>query len=211
MSGRARRAGRRPGQPDTREQILTSARDLFSEKGYEATSVRAIAAGASVDAALINHYFGSKEGLFRAALELPEEPARLLARVLAESTPEELPARLARTFVSLWEDPDTQPQLLILLRRAIDRPDHLRSVPEYMQSHLLIPDVVRHVSSPAEARVRFALVQSHLFGVATLRHVLRVEPWAGMTPDQLEAMVVPTIAHYLHDDLPLDLHEGKHP
>ena len=65
------RTGRRPGTPDTRETILTVARRRFATRGYDATSVRAIATEAEVDPALVIHYFGTKEALFIAAAGLP--------------------------------------------------------------------------------------------------------------------------------------------
>jgi AcrR family transcriptional regulator len=53
----------------TREAILRAAQKLFAEKGYTTTGVREIAAEARVNSALVRRYFGSKEGLLRAALE----------------------------------------------------------------------------------------------------------------------------------------------
>ena len=71
--------GRRPGAPDTRDQILESARGLFADRGFAGTTIRAVAAGAGVDPALVHHYFGTKDDLFVAALELPVDP-RVAAR-----------------------------------------------------------------------------------------------------------------------------------
>ena len=68
------RRGRRPGSPDTRAAILAAARERFAAQGYAGTSVRAVAASAGVDAALVHHYFGTKDDLFLAALELKVDP-----------------------------------------------------------------------------------------------------------------------------------------
>src|SRR5581483_2365423 len=65
------RTGRRPGIPDTRDAILDAARRGFASRGYDATTVRAIATEAEVDPALVIHYFGTKEALFVAAAGLP--------------------------------------------------------------------------------------------------------------------------------------------
>ena len=67
----ANRKGRRPGNPGTADEILRSARDSFASLGYERASVRGIARAAGVDPALVLHYFGSKQHLFVAAVELP--------------------------------------------------------------------------------------------------------------------------------------------
>jgi AcrR family transcriptional regulator len=52
----------------TRERILTAAERLFADRGYEATSVRAIVAKARVNQAAINYHFGGKDGLYREVL-----------------------------------------------------------------------------------------------------------------------------------------------
>ena len=82
MARVSRRMGRRPGRPDTRAAILASAQKLFAGKGFDGVSVRAIAADAGVDPAMINHYFDGKEGLFQAAMDLPVRPAETMARML---------------------------------------------------------------------------------------------------------------------------------
>src|SRR5882757_2919446 len=98
------RTGRRPGKQDTREAILAAARETFSQRGYDQTSIRAIAAGAGVDPALIHHYFGSKDQLFLATVQAPMNPAELLPQILSGGAGE-VPERLVRTFVSVWDHP----------------------------------------------------------------------------------------------------------
>jgi hypothetical protein len=73
------RTGRRPGTPDTRDAILAAARRRFATRGYDATSVRAIATEAEVDPALVIHYFGTKEALFTTAAGLPPAFPMLIA------------------------------------------------------------------------------------------------------------------------------------
>ena len=69
--------GRRTGAPDTREAIRLAARARFLADGYQAVTLRKVAADAGVDVALISYYFGSKVGLFGAAMALPVNPAEL--------------------------------------------------------------------------------------------------------------------------------------
>ena len=73
-----RRPGRPAGNSDTRDRILASARELFARNGIDRTSIRAVAAGAGVDAALVHHYFGTKQQLFAAAIHLPIDPMTVL-------------------------------------------------------------------------------------------------------------------------------------
>jgi len=69
-----KRPGRPPGPSDTRDRILASARELFARNGIDKTSIRAIASAAGVDAALVHHYFGTKQQLFVAAVRIPIDP-----------------------------------------------------------------------------------------------------------------------------------------
>src|SRR5215831_2561701 len=94
----AKRTGRRPGASDTREQIAVAARSLFAELGYERTSFRKIAASAGVDPALVVHFYGSKEELFRQVMALPPALADALAR-LADGPSETVGRRLAEVVI----------------------------------------------------------------------------------------------------------------
>ena len=80
MTGTAR--GRRPGAPDTRAAVLVAARASFAEQGYRGTTIRAVASTAGVDPALVHHYFGTKDDLFLAAMELPVDPREVIAHVI---------------------------------------------------------------------------------------------------------------------------------
>src|SRR5580698_4830182 len=74
MSAAAAAAGRRPGNVDTKSQIIEAAKRVFAAKGYEAASLRAVAREAEVDPALVHHYFDGKASLFVAAMALPFDP-----------------------------------------------------------------------------------------------------------------------------------------
>ncbi|HEX2131257.1 MAG TPA: helix-turn-helix domain-containing protein, partial [Actinophytocola sp.] len=98
-----RRRGRRPGGTDTRAALLDAARAVFSEHGYDGATVRAIAARAEVDAAMVNHWFGSKEGLFaEAVLKLPFNPRDVVERLL-DGEVDSLGERIVRTFITVWD------------------------------------------------------------------------------------------------------------
>ncbi len=80
---RGARTGRRAGDSGTREAILQAARAQFAERGYDGATIRAIAAAAAVDPALVHHFYGSKESLFAAAMQLPVIPSEVISAVMA--------------------------------------------------------------------------------------------------------------------------------
>ena len=130
------RTGRRPGNQDTREAILAAAREAFAERGFDRTSIRAIATSAGVDPALVHHYFGTKDELFLATVQAPMDPAVLLPRVL-DGDVKELPERLLRTFLSVWDHPVTGPAALALVRSGLQHDWSARMLREFLTSQIL--------------------------------------------------------------------------
>jgi AcrR family transcriptional regulator len=190
--------GRRPGSPDTRAAILDAARTLFAVGGFSGTSVRAVAAKAGVDPALVHHYFGSKDDLFVAALALPVDPREILADVVAQG-PDGAAERLLRTFLSVWDDPELQLPLLGLARSMVDpsgkelfRDGFLKVVIGPLGAALGIEEPER----------RMPVVASQVLGLILTRYLLEVEPIASMPADELVATYAPTIQRYLTGPLP---------
>src|SRR5690606_13913593 len=91
-----------PGTSDTRDRILVCARELFARNGITNTSIRAIAAGAGVDPALVHHYFGTKTQLFAAAIEIPIDPMSIIGP-LKEVPVDQLGRALPSMLLPLWD------------------------------------------------------------------------------------------------------------
>src|SRR5580704_4195348 len=100
MSAAAAAAGRRPGNVDTRGEIIEAARRIFAAKGYDGTSLRAVAREAGVDPALVHHYFDGKASLFVAAMALPFDPREVKEHA---ASPEYSGARTIESFLSMWD------------------------------------------------------------------------------------------------------------
>ncbi|MEV7526689.1 TetR family transcriptional regulator [Streptomyces sp. NPDC091371] len=180
--------------PGTQERIRSAAREVFAERGYDKTSVRGIAKVAGVDPALVHHYFGSKDDLFAAAIEVSLEPALVVPAILGEG-PEGIGERLARYFLGVWENPVTRVPLLAVIRSALTheaaakvlRGLVLRRVLERVAVELDVPDPT----------FRAELAASHMVGIAILRYVVKVEPLASADPEAIVALVAPTLQRYL--------------
>ncbi|MFY1637565.1 TetR family transcriptional regulator [Solwaraspora sp. WMMB335] len=195
----ARRTGRRPGNPDTREGILTAARRVFADRGFDQASVRAIAAAAEVDPALVHHYFGTKDKLFLAAMNAPIDPGELLPQAFAGG-PDEIGERLVRLVLGVWDSP-AGTAALALLRSALSNDWTARMLREFVTSQILRRVIGQLDVDPAQIPMRTALVASQLAGLLVMRYILRLEPLAGADPAVAAAMVGPTVQRYLTGDL----------
>lgn len=193
-----RRTGRRPGEPDTRQDILVAARRVFAQRGYSAATMRAIAHEAKVDAALVHHFFGSKNGVFSAAIRATVEPAELLPPVLVPGI-DGLGQRLLRMFLGLWSAPESKDWMLAVLRSAVAHPEAAQLLREFMLEEVLTP-IAEAVGVP-NARTRVILVAGQLVGLAMLRFVIRVEPVAGADEEELIQALAPTLQHYLQGEI----------
>ncbi len=189
--------GRRPGNPDTRNVIVATARRLFADSGYDKTSVRDIAAAAGVDPALIRHYFGSKAELFRSTVGWPFEPAELSARIAGRDRGD-IGARLTRVFFEAWEQPDSRASLLAILRGAATHEESTTLVRQFIQGQLY-PQLAKPLKG-SDTELRIDLAMAQLLGIAYLRHVLQVEPIASAPVDDLIARVTPIITAHLEPE-----------
>ncbi|MFI0795610.1 TetR family transcriptional regulator [Micromonospora rubida] len=195
----ARRTGRRPGNPDTREAILDAARTAFAERGFDATSIRSIAGTAGVDPALVHHYFGGKDRLFLAAMDAPLDPGELLPRMLGGDA-DGVGERLVRTFLEVWDSP-AGAAAVALLRSGMSNEWTARLLREFLVTQVL-RRILDHLGvAPAERALRGSLVATQMIGLAMMRHVIRLEPVASAPAETLVAAIAPTVQRYLRGDL----------
>ncbi|KYH43265.1 TetR/AcrR family transcriptional regulator [Branchiibius sp. NY16-3462-2] len=194
MSQGSKRRGRPAANAgDGRERILAAARNQFATNGFRAATLRSIAGEADVDVALIAHHFGSKMGLFAASLQLPERSHGLLVSSLDGPTRTQ-GRRLTAAYLSLWEDPQTGPQMQAIVRAALADPEASSALQNTLIGLVADPDVQRLLEG---RRTGFFLAMSHLVGLAILRYVVQLPDVARANLDELTGRVAPVVQRHL--------------
>ncbi|MGP2437387.1 TetR/AcrR family transcriptional regulator [Streptomyces sp. JW3] len=172
----------------TRAAILDAARERFALDGYDRATIRAIARDARIDPSMVMRYYGSKEGLFTAAvsvdLRLPDVTA--LHR-------DDVGAALVRHFLSLWEKNDVLTAVLRAGALSTDGAERTRGI----FRDQLLPVARRICPDPEQAPTRAALVASQLLGLALTRYVLRIPPAVELSEGEVVAWLGPTVQRYL--------------
>ncbi|MEU0435113.1 TetR family transcriptional regulator [Streptomyces sp. NPDC006290] len=181
--------------PTTRDRILEAAREEFSERGYEKTSIRGIARSADVDSALVHHYFGTKEQVFEAAVEGAMAPALGAPDTIVEGPLDGVGERLTRFFLGVWENPTSRTPLLAIVRSAVNN-DTAAAVFRRLVAAQLLRRVAGRLDVP-DAELRVELAAAQLVGVAMLRHVIKVEPLASVDLERIVARVAPVVQGHL--------------
>lgn len=190
--------GRRPGQPNTREQILAAARHRFLTDGYQATSMRSIAADAEVDTALVSYYFGSKQGVFGAAMALTANPAEILAAALPGDFAG-LPERVLRALLRTWDDEETGAPLRAMLGGIGENPAMARVLREVVEREII--GAVASRLSGRDRGERAAVFGAALAGLIFGRYILRIGPLVSMSADDLVARMSPMLVTALQPDV----------
>ncbi|MER8160713.1 TetR family transcriptional regulator [Streptomyces sp. NPDC094472] len=180
--------------PGARDRILAAARNEFAERGYDKTSIRGIAKAAEVDPALVHHYFGTKEQVFEAAIELIFAPA-MAAPDAVQGSREGAGERMARFMFGIWENPVSRLPLLAVMRSALTN-EAAAVVLRGMIERRVLLRMAGELDVP-NPEFRAQLAAGHLIGIAMLRYVIRMEPMASAEVDDIVAMVGPTLQRYL--------------
>ena len=184
----------------TKLRIQQAAAKLFASRSFETVSTRAIAKEAGVDAALIHHYFGSKEGLFQAVLNAAIRPEQLEALVVSES-PDDWGRQLVRAADKVWTSP-AAPALKAVVRRVLV--GHEGMLREFVTRSLL-NRFLSHIEGPeTERRLRASLIGSQMSGLVIARHIVGIEPLASLSTDEVADLIGPVLQHYITGSLHKD-------
>lgn len=199
-----KRPGRPPGTSGTRDRILANARELFARNGIGNTSIRAIAAAAEVDAALVHHYFGTKEQLFAAAVHIPIDPMQVIGP-LREVPLEQLGLTLPSLLLPLW-DSELGSGFIATIRSLLAG-DDVRLIRSFLQDVITVEVGSRVDDPPGTGPIRVQFVASQLVGIVMARYILELEPFKSLPVDKIAETIAPNLQRYLTGELPeFDLH-----
>jgi AcrR family transcriptional regulator len=187
----ARKRGPKSNQGEAREEILAAARREFGGHGFERATLRTIAEAAGVDVALVSYYFGSKDQLFIAALDLPVNPADALEGVLEEGL-DGAGERVLTLLLKVWDDPATGAPLAALFRSLGTRSKVLSAMVESQ----MVKVVSAAIPGP-DADLRATAFVAQVLGLVLGRYILKVEPMASAGHGEIIELVAPTLQRYL--------------
>lgn len=188
------KAGRRTGETTTRNDILTAAKNLFAEHGFEGTSMRAIAAHASVDPALIRHFFGNKEALF--AQIISEQFA--LANQMRDSFHADQSNRgraVVAAYLQMWNSKEIKPLLLGLVRSAISSSGGNEKMREAAWELFSTGPF-----GPGKTNIdpiAFSLMSSQLLGLAVGRYLMELPHLTSLSDQRIINELSPVIQRYI--------------
>lgn len=175
---------------DVSRLVLDAARAAYARRGYVGTTLKGVAAAAGVAPDVVRRYYDSRETLFAAAMRLPFDPATSVAQLLAPGI-DGLGERMVRVTLRMLDDPETRDQLAAMVRDGAGASQATASLREFLES-AVVDRVVAALGVP-DARMRVTLATSYLVGIAVTRYVLRTEPIASATEDEIVALVAPAV------------------
>ena len=184
-----------PTEVRSSDRILQSALGLFSSRGYDATSVREICEAAGITKPTLYHFYGSKEGVYRALVDGVLEDFRVhLTQQLAEVGP--VVARLQRVARSYFDAARGRRELMRFIFSIIHNPpasapatDFIRFYDEIVQLIAKVVDegVADGTLAPGPAEIRMLLFMGAL-GEALCGWLIAGRP-AELTPELADAIV----------------------
>jgi AcrR family transcriptional regulator len=179
-----------------RAAVLGAARRLFAQHGYEGTSIRAIAAEADVNHALVVTYFGGKEALFTEALGRFEIPRDALAGSI-----EDMGARIARAYLERWENMTEDDPWLALVRSSFSHEGSYRLLRAELEAQQSVP-LRDALGGTGEGAARSAMVECLIAGMIMTRYIYRLEPAGSLPAAAFEAAFAHSLQQAITGPLP---------
>jgi len=172
---------------------------LFARNGIDKTSIRAVAAAAGVDPALVHHYYGTKQKLFAAAIHIPIDPMQVIGP-LRETPIEEIGYKLPSLLLPLW-DSELGSRFIAELRSLLAGND-VTLIRSFLQEVIAVEVGSRVDNPPGSGPIRVQFVASQMLGVVMARYIMELEPFRSLPVQQIVETVAPNLQRYLTGDLP---------
>ncbi|MFD6141131.1 TetR family transcriptional regulator [Promicromonospora sp. NPDC060271] len=188
-----KRSGRWRSGEESRQRILDAARAQFRDHGYSGTTVRAVAGAAGVDSAMVFYFFGNKRGLFDAAIDLPPQVGPAIDALFLGGV-EDLGVRIVRTLLESLEKSDDAP--FVALTRSASTHDESQVLLRQYVDREFTGRITATLGTP-DAPLRAGMVGVQVLGLAMARYVVRLEPLASASVDELAAWFGPLVQHCL--------------
>ncbi|GAB2966399.1 TetR/AcrR family transcriptional regulator [Saccharothrix stipae] len=187
------RPGRWRSGAESKQRILQTARDLFGRHGYRGTTVRAIATAAGVDPAMVFYFFGTKQGLFAAAVEMSDAVPSAIESIFTADL-DAVGARIVRTLLENLDKSDRTP--LVMLTRSAPADEASEALLREFIDREITDRLAAMLDTP-DAAVRAGMVNVQILGLAVARYIVRIEPIASSSIDELVAWFGPLVQHCL--------------
>ena len=187
----AKNRGPKAGRGAIRDKILECARKAFIAQGYDATTMRGVARDAGCDSALVSYYFGSKQLLFRECMNLPEDPAQMVLASLMEGR-EGAGERLLRAGFHLYEEQLTKDTMAALMRALMADAATSQRFKHYIRTDV-IDRVAQYAQHPDRLAEEIEITMATMYGIATMRYIVELEPLASMPSERLVRQLAPLI------------------
>jgi len=175
---------------DITKQVLDAARAAYARRGYLNTTIKGVAAAAGVAPDVVRRYYDNREALFVAAMRLPFDPAMSIAQLMAPGI-DGMGERLVRVTLRMLDDPETRDQLAEMVRDGAGASRATASIREFLEAEVV--DRAAVLLGVPDARMRVTLATSYLLGIATTRYVLKLEPLASASEDEIVQLVAPAV------------------
>ncbi|SDC22114.1 TetR/AcrR family transcriptional regulator [Actinokineospora iranica] len=193
-----RRPGRWRSGAESKQRILQTARDLFGQHGYRGTTVRAIAAAAGVDPAMVFYFFGTKQGLFAAAVEMSDTVPPAIESIFTAGL-DAIGERIVRTLLENLDKSDRTP--LVMLTRSAPTDDRSETLLREFIDREITDRVAAMLDAP-DAALRAGMVNVQILGLAVARYIVRIEPIASSPVEDLVSRFGPLVQHCLTGPTP---------
>ena len=170
----------------TEAAILQAARELFAETGFERTTIRAVAARAGIDPALVMQHYGSKEGLFAAAARWSDDAQSVLT-----ASRDDVPAAAVADLLAKFEDAPDREAAVALMRNCLTHPEAAR----VMRDEVMCDRAAAIAASIGgeEAELRASLVGACMIGLGMARYLLEIEPLASASREDVQRHMEPVL------------------